>query len=173
MMTLAKPLANGLPIGAVLATDRVAASISPGDHGSTFAGNPLVAAAALAVRAGAVPLPVSPRSHPHTQTLNVLADPDVIDGSVAVSRRMLSRLESAAQSDDSGVLAVRAPISGGLMIGVDVAAPVADVVSRCLEGGVVVLTAGANTVRLVPPLVLSAEQADKAVDVLLHAARDD
>ena len=145
IMTLAKPLAGGLPIGAVLVSQRVADAMAPGDHGSTFAGNPLVCAAGVAV-------------------FDAVADPAFLEHVSSVGDRLRAGL-AAGLVGVPGVVEVRGL---GLITGIELDRPAGGVVGRAREAGLLILTAGAgNVIRLVPPLVLSAAEADEAVAKLV------
>ncbi len=142
MVTIAKPLAAGLPMGAVLVSAPIAQTIQPGDHGTTFGGGPFVASVALHV---------VERLGDHT---------------------LLTRVRENGQwlGETLRGIAVRAPgiraVRGtGYMWGIDVQERAGDVVARALEGGLIVLTAGEHTVRLLPPLI--ATQSDLARGVAL------
>jgi acetylornithine/N-succinyldiaminopimelate aminotransferase len=142
LLTVAKPLAGGLPMGAVLMTERVAAALRPGDHGTTFGGGPLVAAAALAVcrRIGA-------------------------PGFLAEVRR-----RSAFLADRLGALALRRPsireVRGAGMLWGVVVDDAAGVVSRALEAGLLLCTAGPDVVRLLPPLVADEGELARGLEIL-------
>jgi predicted acetylornithine/succinylornithine family transaminase len=143
VMTLAKPLAGGLPMGAVLMTERVAAAIQPGDHASTFGGGPLVAAVALAV-------------------CRRIGDPDFL---AEVSRKgsLLAQRLGALALRRPGVLAVRGT---GLIWGIEMDRPVSDVVARALEAGLLVCAAGPRVIRLVPPLTIGDEDITRGIGIL-------
>lgn len=144
IMTLAKPLAGGLPIGVVLTTEKVASAISPGDHGSTFAGNPLVCNAALAV-------------------FNKINTPSFLSD-VAKKGDYLKALLSKKLKGNSHLKEIRGT---GLIVGIELDVQAAGLVDACRENGVLVLTAGkGNVVRLVPPLVISMEELEFAADVI-------
>jgi predicted acetylornithine/succinylornithine family transaminase len=138
LVTLAKGLANGLPIGALLVADHAAGAFVPGDHGSTFGGNPVSCAAACAVV-------------------------DTLDPALLESVRELGELLAAGISLLPGVLEVR---GRGLLLGVRVERPAADVVDACRELGLLVLTAGDDVVRLAPPLTIDADDVGEALEVL-------
>lgn len=146
LMTLAKPLAGGLPMGAVLLTDRVAAAIQPGDHASTFGGGPLVAAAALAV-------------------CRRVGDPEFLAGVTRKGVVLAERLGALALRRP-GVLAVR---GAGLIWGLEMDGPVVDTVTRALDAGLLVCAAGPRVIRLVPPLTVSDEEILRGVSVLEEA----
>jgi acetylornithine/N-succinyldiaminopimelate aminotransferase len=131
-VTLAKGLANGLPIGCLLVTSEAAGAFQPGDHASTFGGNPVVCAAGVAVC--------------DTLTPELLAS--VTEAEAAVCARFPE-------------------IRGrGLLLGLDIDRPAADVVTACLDRGVVIGTAGERTLRLTPPLTISPSELEHGVDVL-------
>ena len=146
VVTLAKALANGVPIGALLAGARAAGGFEPGDHGSTFGGSPLAAAAALA-------------------HLNVRDGTD-LDAHVA---RRSSQLFAALGGLVSRRRAMFGPPRGkGLLVGLPVAAPyrAADVVARARERGLLLGTAGDDTIRFAPPLIVGAREIEAAVAIL-------
>nr|CAD1841921.1 unnamed protein product [Ananas comosus var. bracteatus] len=144
IMTLAKPLANGLPIGAVLVTEMVSSAIASGDHGSTFAGSPLVCHAALAV-------------------LDKIQEPSFLD-SVRNKGLYLKELLTKKLEGNPHVKAVRGL---GLIVGIELDVQASPLVDACREAGLVVLTAGkGNVVRLVPPLIISEKEIDRAVQII-------
>ncbi|HEV2181509.1 MAG TPA: aminotransferase class III-fold pyridoxal phosphate-dependent enzyme, partial [Gemmatimonadaceae bacterium] len=130
LVTLAKPLAGGLPMGAVLLTSAIAGAIRPGDHGTTFGGGPFVASVALHV-------------------LERLGDPALL-AHVADTGAWLGEQLGAMAARSGRVRAVRGT---GFMWGIDVMQPAAETVAACLEAGLLVCSAGDFTVRLLPPLV--------------------
>lgn len=138
LVTLAKGLANGLPIGALLVADGAAGAFGPGDHGSTFGGNPVCAAAACAVV-------------------------DAVDEELLANVAERGAELAAGLEALPGVEGVR---GRGLLLGAVTQAPAASVVEAAREGGLIVLTAGENVVRLAPPLTVSADDVAAALDVL-------
>ena len=146
LLTAAKPLAGGLPMGAVLLTERVARAIRPGDHATTFGGGPLVASAALAV-------------------CRRIGDPEFL-GEVRRKGRQLAEWLERLHSDRQEVLEVR---GAGMIRGVVVAGAAADVVSRALDAGLLLCTAGANVVRIVPPLTISDEDLERGLAILAES----
>ena len=138
LVTLAKGLANGLPIGAMLASGRAPAGFAPGDHGSTFGGNPVAAAAACAVV-------------------------EALDDGLLADVRERGRQMADGLAGLPGVLEVR---GRGLLLGAVLDRPVGPVVDACRERGLIVLSAGADVLRLAPPLVVGAEEVDEALAVL-------
>ncbi|EOA35138.1 hypothetical protein CARUB_v10020266mg [Capsella rubella] len=144
IMTVAKPLAGGLPIGAVLVTEKVAETINYGDHGSTFAGNPLVCNAAIAV-------------------LDKVSNPSFLS-SVSSKGRYFKDLLVKKLGGNSHVKEVRGE---GLIIGVELDVPANSLVDACRDSGLLILTAGkGNVVRIVPPLVISEEEIERAVEIM-------
>ncbi|MEZ5186906.1 MAG: acetylornithine transaminase [Candidatus Nanopelagicales bacterium] len=136
LVTLAKGLGGGLPIGAMLTFGDAADLLDPGHHGSTFGGNPVACAAALAV-------------------LNEIESNGLLNHVSQVGRRIQDTLGAT-----SGVDHVRGQ---GLLLGVVLVQPIAKAVeTRCREAGLLVNAIGDDVIRLVPPLILTAEQADEA-----------
>ncbi len=138
LVALAKGLANGLPIGALLVADEAAGGFVPGDHASTFGGNPVTCAAGCAV-------------------LDTLDD-QLLEHVGVVGARLADGLRSLA-----GITEVRGL---GLLIGCELDRPAAQVAAACLEAGLVVGTAGESVLRLTPPLVVSEDDVDLALQIL-------
>jgi acetylornithine/N-succinyldiaminopimelate aminotransferase len=149
VVTMAKALANGLPIGAVLAGGRAAAGFAPGDHGSTFGGSPIPCAAALA----------------HLRVRDELA----LENAVAArSQQLRAGLEAMALHNARLLGEVRGV---GLLLAVDVQAPylAADVVTRTRERGLLIATAGGNAIRFAPPLIVSSADVERGLSMLNDA----
>lgn len=147
IMTLAKPLAGGLPIGAALVTERVASSINYGDHGSTFAGGSLVCNAALTV-------------------LEKISKPEFLS-SVSKKGLYLKEILQQKLGRNSHVKEIRGL---GFIIGIELDVPASPLVSACRNSGLLVLTAGkGNVVRLVPPLTVTKQELRLASDILQNA----
>lgn len=141
MMCLAKPLANGLPIGATLVTKRVADAIHVGDHASTFAANALVC-------------------HVATAVFDIVSQPDVL----AAVRSKGSYLREALQRlEASQILEVR---GRGLLVGMELRGEAMPVIQAGYDLGFILASAGANVLRLVPPLVIGTDHIDELVDAL-------
>jgi acetylornithine/N-succinyldiaminopimelate aminotransferase len=141
VVTLAKGLAGGVPIGAVLGNEKTMDVLGSGDHGSTFGGNPLAAAAGLAV-------------------LSVVDDPVFL----ADIRRRGERLSAAIRAwKHPLVLETR---GRGLMIGVDLGVDAWPVLEKALAAGLVMLSAGPKTLRLLPPYVITDEEIDHGLKLL-------
>jgi len=143
MITLAKALGNGFPIGALLAAERIAAAFVPGSHGSTFGGNPLATAAGIAV-------------------LETFFDEGILDNCRRVGAYFLDRL-AELKTRNSKIRDVR---GRGLIIAVELTVPGADVVTESLKRGLLMNCTGGNVLRFVPPLVLTKIDVDKAVGIL-------
>ena len=143
LMTLAKPLAGGLPMGAVLLTERVGTAIQPGDHGSTFGGGPLVASAALAV-------------------CRKLGNPAFLAEVQRKGAQLGDRLHALALRQPC-IQAVR---GAGMIWGVQVTEPASQIVARALDAGLLLCTAGPNVVRLLPPLSATDEELARGVSIL-------
>ncbi len=137
LLCLAKSIAGGVPMGAVLIGDRVEA-LTPGIHGSTFGGNPLAAAAALAA-------------------LNALENEELPQHAAALGAYLLeelNKIDSPLIRDIRGI---------GLMVGIEIKQKVAPFITALTERGVLALPAGLTVIRLLPPLVISKEQLDRVV----------
>jgi predicted acetylornithine/succinylornithine family transaminase len=143
MLTLAKPIAGGLPMGAVLINEAIASTMTAGDHGTTFGGGPFVASVALHV-------------------LERIADPVLLSHVRTAGNWMGAELQ--AISDRTG--RVRAIRGVGFMWGIDVGEPAGEVVARAREAGLLVLTAGDHTVRLLPPLITSQDDLERGLAIL-------
>ena len=149
VFTVAKALANGLPIGAVVASETVADAFAPGDHATTFGGGPVVCAAGLA-------------------TLAALETEEAGSNTVRVGAYMREGLERLS-ADGAPITEVR---GAGLMVGAQVeGVDAADVVARMLEKGIVVNNIGSDLVRFLPPLVCGEDHVDEALAALAGALR--
>jgi predicted acetylornithine/succinylornithine family transaminase len=138
LVTLAKGLANGLPIGCLIVADDAAGAFAPGDHGSTFGGNPVVCAAALAVVA-------------------------TVDDALLEQVRANGALLLNGLSALPGVVEAR---GAGLLVGAELDRPAQPIVDAALDAGLVCLTSGANVLRLAPPLVVEEAEIDSALQTL-------
>ncbi|MBK1727102.1 aspartate aminotransferase family protein [Halorhodospira neutriphila] len=149
VLTLAKGLGNGIPIGACLATEAAAQPLGPGSHGTTFGGNPLAARAALAVldtvEGGELPAAAAATGE-------------------ALRRRLAEQLEGVA-----GVVEIRGQ---GLMIGVELATDASALPRKALEAGLLINATAGSVVRLLPALTLSGEEARQLADGVAELIRD-
>ncbi|HUC39796.1 MAG TPA: acetylornithine/succinylornithine family transaminase [Gemmatimonadales bacterium] len=139
--TLAKPLAGGLPMGAILVNDAIAGSLAPGDHATTFGGGPLVATVALDV-------------------VRTIADPDFLADVRAKGDVLGSRLQALSSGR------VKEARGRGLMWGLELTEVAAPIVAAARERHLLVLTAGPNVIRIVPPLTISREEIERGVTIL-------
>ncbi len=147
VITLAKALGGGLPIGAMIAREPAASAFEPGDHASTFGGSALPAAAALAA-------------------LEVIEE----EGLVANADRMGQRLAQGLEALRAKTRLVKEVRARGLMIAVDLTQPkAAQVKEECAARGLLVNTVGDNMLRLLPPMVLTLEEADRGLRLLGEA----
>ena len=143
VMTLAKALGGGLPLGAMLARERVAESFPPGSHASTFGGNPLVCRAGLAV-------------------LETLLEDGLVERCEAMGSLLREGLEGLA-----GRFAFVREVRGkGLILGMEMELDCSTVIRECMREGLLVASAGANVLRMVPPLTIGEEDVAEALSVL-------
>lgn len=144
IVTLAKGLAGGVPIGAFIAKDTVAAAFGPGDHGSTFGGNPLACAAALAV-------------------LDEMEKPDFLPHVREMGAYFQGQLEKLRQKYPALILSVR---GRGLLLGAELSRPGREIVDACLAEGAIVNCTAENVLRFVPPLIVTKAQIDELTAIL-------
>jgi acetylornithine aminotransferase len=149
VMTLAKGLGNGMPVGACLARGEAAELFKPGNHGSTFGGNPLAMSAGLAV-------------------LDSIEQEGLIARALALGERMQAGLQKNLE-DVAGVVAIRAK---GLMLAIELDRPCAALVGMALEQGLLINVTAERVIRLLPPLIISDAQADEIVTKVGSLARD-
>ena len=143
MVTLAKPIAGGLPMGATLVTSEIAETIKPGDHGTTFGGGPLVAAVA-------------------NHVVRRLADPELLRTVKENGEWLGERLATIARKSAR----VRAIRGMGYMWGIDVVEPAGEVVQRGWDAGLLIITAGDHTLRLLPPLIIDRSDLERGLAIL-------
>lgn len=144
VMALAKGLGSGVPVGACLAAGPAAGLFGPGNHGSTFGGNPL---ACIAVET----------------TLAVIEEEGLLDHATRLGERLLGALRKRL----AGVSGVREVRGKGLMLGIELDRPCAALVGAGLEAGILINVTAERVVRLLPPLVMSEEESDVLVDRLV------
>lgn len=149
VMTLAKALGNGVPIGACLARGQAAEVLQPGSHGSTFGGNPLACAAALAV-------------------IKTMEQENLVARAAAMGEYLLNGLTGAL----GGYKHVAAIRSQGLMIGIELNRPCYALVHQARERGLLINVTAERVIRLLPPLILTEAEADMIVDHLAVLVRD-
>ncbi len=143
MITLAKPLGGGLPMGAILVNDAIASALTPGDHATTFGGGPFVATIALDV-------------------LRTISDPDFLADVRTKGEWLGARLHRLA----AGTPRVREARGRGLMWGLELNEVAAPVVAVARERHLLVLTAGPTVIRIVPPLTITREELERGVTIL-------
>lgn len=149
IMPLAKALGSGFPIGAVLAKEEFAKAFDHGTHGTTFGGNPLACAAAV-------------------ETLKIMMDEDICEKARVRGNYLKTRLEDLATNWN----AIREVRGKGLMVGVELAFPGGDVVKEMMHRGVLSNCASGNVIRLVPPLIITKDELDNVVDVLVESIKE-
>lgn len=141
IMTMAKGIGGGVPMGGILATEKVAGAFVPGDHGTTFGGGPLVCAAANAV-------------------LDTIIDENILDNVNEVGDYFISELKKL----DKDIIAdVRGK---GLMVGIELTKPGAEYVDKLREAGFLINCTAGNVLRFVPPLIITKEEIDEFVKAL-------
>lgn len=146
IVTLAKPIAGGLPMGAILMTEEIASAIQPGDHGTTFGGGPFVASVARYV-------------------LDRVADQDLLDSVRTQGEWLGSALRGLANRSGR----IRDVRGAGFIWGIDVHEPAADVISRAREEGLLLVGAGDYTLRILPPLVATRADLEEGLSRLERA----
>jgi acetylornithine aminotransferase len=143
VMPLAKGLGSGVPIGAIVAGPKAANILQPGNHGSTFGGNP------LAMRAG-------------VETLAIMESEDLLANAITVGDYFVNALKEAFKAE-AGVVSIR---GRGLMVGVELNQPCGALVNQAAEVGLLISVTADSVIRMVPPLILTVEQAQTVVDLL-------
>ena len=143
IMTLAKSLGNGVPIGACIANQKAAEVMKPGSHGSTFGGNPLACAAGLAV-------------------INTITGQNLVERAAMIGSLLKEKLTEVI-GDVDGVTEIRGQ---GLMIGIQLEKPCKQLMSEALQHGLLISVQAEHVIRLLPPLTISEEQIDTLTTVL-------
>ncbi|HBI60842.1 MAG TPA: aspartate aminotransferase family protein [Lachnospiraceae bacterium] len=144
IMTSAKALGNGVPVGAFAAVEKFASAMCPGDHGTTYGGNPLAAAAVCKV-------------------FEIFKKEGIVEHVQEMSPYFFEKLQLLSGKYPSVVKEVRGK---GLLLGMEVSCPNGDIVKKAMEKGLVLLTAGSNVVRIAPPLIIKKEQIDECLCIL-------
>jgi len=143
IMTLAKALGNGLPVGAMLAKDKIAQAFVPGNHASTFGGNPLAMVAAIAV-------------------LRTILQENVLENCRKVGEYFYCQLKKLQQK-----YKIITEVRGrGLMLALKLDIEAADIVNECLHQGLLINSTGGKILRFVPPLIITTRDVDRAIEVL-------
>ncbi len=143
IVTSAKALGCGVPVGAFIAKEEVAKAMVPGDHGTTYGGNPLATAAINVV-------------------FDLFEEYKILDNVNEVSKYLEEKLDKLVSKHEN-VVARRGK---GLMQGLVLTTPVGEVVKKCISNGLFVISAGSNVLRMVPPLIIKKEDVDKMIDIL-------
>lgn len=144
ILTTAKALGCGVPVGAFAAVERFAEAMVPGDHGTTYGGNPLAGAAVCKV-------------------FEIFREKNIIEHVSEISGYFFKKLNKLKDKYPEQITEVRGK---GLLIGIEVKNPPAEYVTKALEKGLVLLTAGKNVIRMAPPLVIEKEQIDTCLSIL-------
>ncbi len=147
IISLAKGLGGGLPIGAFIAKDRIAKAFEPGDHGSTFGGGPVICAAALAV-------------------IKTIEEEGLIENSAKMGSLIEDKLNELSRNS-SIIKEIRGK---GLMVGIELEREIAkEVVSKCLSEGLIINNIGKKIIRFLPPLCVAEDDIDKAMKIFKKA----
>ncbi len=143
IMTLAKGLANGIPIGAMLTKDKFASAFVPGTHASTFGGNPLATGAAVAV-------------------LKTIESEKIIENCQMIGGYLVNRLKGLQKGFDF----IKDVRGMGLLIGMELSFDAGDIVKKCMERGILINYTNGNILRFIPPLIVSADEVDLLINAL-------
>lgn len=143
IVTVAKALGCGVPVGAFVANEKVSAAMKPGDHGTTYGGNPLACAAV-------------------NRVFEMFEKHDILDNVCKVSTYLEEKLNELV--DEYDFIVERR--GKGFMQGLQFNKPVIDTIKKCHENGLIVISAGANLMRFVPPLIITKEDVDKMIKIL-------
>lgn len=143
IVTCAKALGCGVPVGAFAATEKVAAAFTPGDHGTTYGGNPFVCAAVAKV-------------------FELFEEQKILDNVKENGAYLYEKLEEFAKENSC----VKEHRGFGFMQGLEFTMPVKDIAAKALENGLILISAGANTIRFLPPLVMQKAQIDEMIEKL-------
>ncbi len=143
IVTVAKALGCGVPVGAFVANEKVSAAMKPGDHGTTYGGNPFACAAV-------------------NRVFEMFEKHDILDNVCKVSAYLEEKLNELV--DEYDFIVERR--GKGFMQGLQFNKPVIDTIKKCHENGLIVISAGANLMRFVPPLIITKEDVDKMIEIL-------
>lgn len=146
IVTIAKALGCGIPIGAFAAVEKVASAMVPGDHGTTYGGNPLACAAA-------------------NKVFELFEEENILQNVGKVSAYLEKKLDKLVEKYEF----VSARRGKGLMQGLVVTKPVSEIINRAIENGLLVISAGADVLRFVPPLIITEENVDEMIELLEKA----
>lgn len=143
VLTCAKALGCGVPVGAFVTAEKCSTALVPGDHGTTYGGNPLATAAVNAV-------------------LDIYKQNHIVDHVKDVGAYLTEKLDQMAEKYD--IIKERRGLN--LMQGLEFTVPVGPIINQCLENGLILISAGGNVIRLVPPLVITKEDVDQMISIL-------
>lgn len=144
IMCMAKAIGNGMPVGAFAVTKKVAeSSLVPGDHGTTYGGNPLALRAVDTV-------------------LSIFEKDKIVEHVKEVGAYMTKKLDELAAESEK----IKERRGLGLIQGLELTEPVGDVVKSCIENGMLVISAGGNVLRIVPPLVITKDEIDEGISII-------
>ena len=149
IVCLAKGIGAGFPMGAFVANEKFARAMEPGDHGSTYGGNPMAGNACRTV-------------------FKILHDTKMLDHVQNISEYVIEKLDELKDKYDC----IKERRGLGLMIGLEFDRPVKDIVQKCLDHGLIVVTAGANVVRMLPPFIIEEKDVDAMITILEKAIRE-
>lgn len=149
ILCLAKGIGAGFPMGAFVANEKFASAMEPGDHGSTYGGNPMAGQACKTV-------------------FKILEDTNMLDHVKDISEYLIEKLDDL--KDKYPCIKERRGL--GLMIGLEFTFPVKDILKNCLDLGLIVVNAGSNVVRMLPPFITTEEDVDKAMAILEKAIQN-
>jgi acetylornithine aminotransferase/acetylornithine/N-succinyldiaminopimelate aminotransferase len=144
ILTIAKSLGGGIPIGAFIAKDKITSSFKPGDHGTTFGGNPVACAAAIA-------------------NIKVLQEEDLIGKCQKKGEYFKVKLEGLKEKYPEKIEEVRVL---GLMVGIELKEEGQEIVKKCLEEGVLINCTAGNVLRFLPPLIVEEKEIDYLIEIL-------
>lgn len=151
IMAMAKAIGNGVPVGAFAMTEKVAEkSLAPGDHGTTYGGNPLVCTAV-------------------DQVLQIFEEEQIVEHVQAVSSYLEKKLEELVAENEF----VETRRGKGFMQGLVLKKPVGEVIKKAMKHGLIVISAGQNVLRMVPPLIITEKQVDEMIEKLRKALAED
>lgn len=143
IMTVAKALGCGIPVGAFVAVERVAKAMQPGDHGTTYGGNPLACAAV-------------------NKVFELFEEMKIVEHVNEISGYLEEKLDEMAKKYDI----VKTRRGKGLMQGLELTIPAQDIILKALQKGLILITAGQNIIRLVPPLIITKEHIEEMAEIL-------
>ncbi len=143
IITCAKALGCGVPVGAFAAVESVAAAFEPGDHGTTYGGNPLVTTAV-------------------SKVFDIIDSKNILDNVKVMGKYLSEQLNSLAKDYDI----IKEHRGMGLMQGLEFSIPVKDIIAKALDRGLILISAGSNVIRFLPPLILEKKHIDKMIQIL-------